>query len=64
MYLKRLNLRRVRKVRVDKFFAPPGKIVIRKCLLLLVSLSVCPDGAACLEPLSDCQLFTIQGVSY
>ena len=40
MYRKRLNLRGMRKVRVDKFFASPEKIAIRNCLLLLVSLLV------------------------
>jgi hypothetical protein len=46
MYRKGLNLQGMWKIRADKFFASPEKIAIRDCRLLLVSLSVFPDGAA------------------
>ena len=62
MYRKGLSIRGMRKVRVDKFFVPPKTIVIRDCWLLLVSLSVCPDGAAWL-PLNAVLLNLILGTS-
>jgi len=50
----------MRKVRLDKFFVHPEIIAIRDCWLLLVPLSVCPDGTAWL-PLNAVLLNLILG---
>jgi hypothetical protein len=60
MCRKGLNLRGMRKVRLDKFFAPHEKIAIRDCWLFLVPLSVCPDATAWL-PLNAVLLNLILG---
>lgn len=63
MYRKGLNLRGMRKVRVDKFFAPPEKNCYKGLFVgSFLCLSVCPVGAAWL-PLNAVLLNLILGTS-